>query len=564
MHNFGQSLLFGMLCLCGLASSKSASAGGIVAIEPEGEALAARLDAFHVEQHWLRGDRRVRWRTGDVTPESDGQLPPKLLKDETHCSAFAAAAAEKLGVYLLHPPEHSQVLLASAQADWLPSEAGRSAGWKALTMAIEAQSAANAGQLVLAVFKSPDVKKPGHIAIIRPADVTVADLARTGPRITQAGFTNFQNAALADGFAHHPGAWNGDGWGGVKFFTHPLEDHASAPPSPLVQTFSGPTMGSKYHITVTGLPPLVTIDNLKREVHTRLGQINLELSTYLPQSEISKFNAHNSTDWFPVTANVARLVEYALKLSADSKGAFDPTIGPVVNLWGFGPEPPPDHAPTAEQLAAVLEHVGYDKLEVRQNPPALRKLRSQLQLDLSAIGQGYATDEVFAMLDDLGVHGILVDVTGEIRATGCKPNGARWRVAIESPGSKQANRTIELEDESLATSGSTHNFYEFDGVRYSHTMNPRTGRPVTHNLVSVTVRAKRCLDADAWATTLMVLGPEEGFKWAEERKIAALLVEQVGDEFRERMTSTWTRLSETRSLQSRRDRSTYAHFTRAS
>ncbi len=258
--------------------------------------------------------------------------------------------------------------------------------------------------------------------------------------------------------------------------------------------FSGPTMGSKYNVSLADLPPGKSLREVQTLVHTRLGQINLELSTYLPPSEISRFNAHDSTEWFPVTANVARLVEYALKLSADSSDAFDPTIGPVVNLWGFGPEPPPDHAPTAEQIAAVLQHVGFDKLEVRQSPPALRKLDPQLQLDLSAIGQGYATDEVFALLDDLGVKGILVDVTGEIRATGCKPNGARWRVAIESPPKKgserfSADHTIELEDESLATSGSTHNFYEFDGQRYSHTMNPRTGRPVTHNLVSVTVRA---------------------------------------------------------------------------
>ncbi len=539
----------GLLCLCGGVSAQSASAADAASVTTEGKALAARLDAFDVEQHWLRGNRRVRWRTGDVTPESDGQLPPKLTKDETHCSAFAAAAAEKLGVYLLHPPEHSQVLLANAQADWLPSEAGRSAGWKAIETATAAQAAANAGNLVLAVYKSPDAKAPGHIAIVRPAAVAATELARTGPRITQAGFTNYTNAALADGFSHHPGAWNADGTGNVRFFTHPLADEWPERPAPIVQTFSGPTMGSKYNVTVAGLPPLVTIKNLRNEVHTRLGQINLELSTYLPQSEISQFNTHESTDWFPVSANVARLVEYALKLSADSNGAFDPTIGPVVNLWGFGPEPPPDHAPSAKLIAAVLEHVGYDKLEVRQNPPALRKRDPLLQLDLSAIGQGYATDEVFALLDDLGVHGILVDVTGEIRTTGCKPNGARWRVAIAAPPGKgptkkgverfSTGHTIELEDESLATSGSTHNFYEFNGVRYSHTMNPRTGRPVEHHLVSVTVRSKRCLDADAWATTLMILGPEEGFKWAEERKIAALLVEQVGEGYRERTTTAW-------------------------
>jgi hypothetical protein len=181
-----------------------------------------------VEHHWLRSHDHIAWRTGlPIFQEQGKQLTP-LKKDETHCSAFAAAAADAMGIYLLHPPEHSHVLLANAQFDWLPSEAGRKAGWQPAADAREAQNFANRGDFVVAVFKNPDAKLAGHIAVVRPAPVGQKRLAANGPEITQAGFTNYQSTDLKTGFSHHPGAWLGDGKGGVKFYFHVIDSEKLA------------------------------------------------------------------------------------------------------------------------------------------------------------------------------------------------------------------------------------------------------------------------------------------------------------------------------------------------
>jgi hypothetical protein len=193
---------------------------GRLPVSPAGEWLAAALDKLDVEHHWLRGNEHIAWRSGLPLLEEHGKKLTPLAKDETHCSAFAAAAADELGIDLLHPPEHSHVLLANAQYDWLPSAEGRKAGWRAVGDAVDAQRLANAGELVVAVFKNPDAARAGHIAIIRPAAETPSEIRAKGPRITQAGFTNYKSADLMTGFNHHPGAWEANGRGGVKFFAH--------------------------------------------------------------------------------------------------------------------------------------------------------------------------------------------------------------------------------------------------------------------------------------------------------------------------------------------------------
>jgi hypothetical protein len=211
-----------------VAGSELAPAGssggeqGVLAVTPAGEWLAKSLDKLDVPHHWLRGTEHIAWRSGVPLLEEHGKKLTPLAKDETHCSAFAAAAADQLGIYLLHPPEHSHVLLANAQHDWLPSAAGAKAGWRAVDNAINAQRLANAGELVLAVFKNPDPTLAGHIAIIRPTAKSIAAILAKGPQITQAGFNNYTSADLARGFDHHPGAWDGAGRGGVKFYAHPV------------------------------------------------------------------------------------------------------------------------------------------------------------------------------------------------------------------------------------------------------------------------------------------------------------------------------------------------------
>jgi hypothetical protein len=195
----------------------------VAPISPAGQWLSKFLDRMDVTHHWLRGNEHIAWKTGLPLLEEHGHKLTPLADDETHCSAFAAAVADGLGIYLLHPPEHSHVLLANAQFDWLPSDAGRKAGWSPVESPVEAQSLANEGELVIAVYKNPDATQSGHIAVVCP-DAKAADaILAKGPQITQAGWTNYRSADLAAGFDHHPGAWKPDGRGGVRFYSHPIK-----------------------------------------------------------------------------------------------------------------------------------------------------------------------------------------------------------------------------------------------------------------------------------------------------------------------------------------------------
>jgi hypothetical protein len=209
---------------CGLAECDGAqtarvchAAAAKVLVTPAGCSLADKLDRLDVEHHWLSGEQHVAWRTGEPTSPGPGNTP---APGETHCSAFAAAAADQLAVYLLRPPEHSHVLLADAQFDWLSGAVGRKAGWEQVEGPLDAQRLANAGKLVLAVVRNPNPKLPGHIAVVRPCEKRVVCIQRCGPEIMQAGMTNSASTDLAVGFEHHRGAWLPNGKGSVRFFSH--------------------------------------------------------------------------------------------------------------------------------------------------------------------------------------------------------------------------------------------------------------------------------------------------------------------------------------------------------
>lgn len=192
-------------------------------IKPAGQWLGKLLDRMDVERHWLCGHAHVAWKTGLLLGgEHDTKLTP-LTPGESHCSAFAAAVADNLGIYLLHPPEHSHVLLANAQHDWLASDAGRKAGWRPLDTPLAAQQAANRGALVVAAFKNPDATQPGHIAVVRPSDAPASRIKEVGPQVTQAGATNYRSVDLQTGFRRHPGAWAPGGAGAVKFYVHEVD-----------------------------------------------------------------------------------------------------------------------------------------------------------------------------------------------------------------------------------------------------------------------------------------------------------------------------------------------------
>jgi FAD:protein FMN transferase len=286
-------------------------------------------------------------------------------------------------------------------------------------------------------------------------------------------------------------------------------------------TFTGATMGTRYSVTI---PSRDDVAELQQKVDGRLREINGQMSTYDEGSELSRFNQYQGDDWFAVSTDLAQVVKFALKVAESTDGAFDPTVGPAVNLWGFGPDGRRKQPPSEAEIAAARERIGYENLEVRAEPPALKKKRPDLYLDLSAVAKGFAVDEAGDLLARAGCRDSLVVVGGEIRASGRKPDGSHWKIGIEQPDSKgQAlERKVQIEDMAIGTSGDWQNSFGHDGVRYSHVIDPRTARPVIHHMAGATVLAGRAIKTDAWATALMVMGDERGIQWCDRNKVAAL------------------------------------------
>lgn len=301
----------------------------------------------------------------------------------------------------------------------------------------------------------------------------------------------------------------------------------------------GQTMGTTYHIVVAGapanLPEGQTPETVQQEIDAALARIDEQMSTWRDDSELSRFNASESNDWFEVSAPLAVVVTESLRIAKLSEGAFDPTVGPLVRLWSFGSEPQERQLPDAQQIADAREHTGWQKIEVQQEPPALRKADPQVQLDLSAIAKGYGVDVVSDRLTELGLPHHLVEIGGEVRTRGQKTDGSPWRAGIQRPdaGFGALTAAVELTDKSLATSGDYRNFFEIDGQRYSHTIDPQTGRPVEHAVASVSVVTTSCMTADALATAINVLGPERGVPLAALLNAETLLLLRTNDGFDE-------------------------------
>jgi thiamine biosynthesis lipoprotein len=307
----------------------------------------------------------------------------------------------------------------------------------------------------------------------------------------------------------------------------------------------GRTMGTTYSVQIAVAPEGLDPGALQREIDAELARINGQMSTYDANSDLSRFNASATTDWVSVPPELALVVAEAQRISALSDGAFDVTVGGLVNLWGFGPEFHPDRIPTPAAIASQLAVTGYHKLAVRSDPPALRKSLPGVAVDLSAIAKGYAVDRLAELLQARDVTDFLVEIGGELRAAGRHPERP-WRVAVERPETdrRAVFRVVPLEDVGMATSGDYRNFFEQDGVFYSHSIDPKSGRPVAHRLASVTGLEARCMRADALATALLVLGPEKGLQLAEAQGIAALFIERQADAgYRISMTRVFARVT---------------------
>lgn len=283
---------------------------------------------------------------------------------------------------------------------------------------------------------------------------------------------------------------------------------------------------------------------LRSLVETAIDGVNTAMSAFDPQSDVSCFNQADTTDWVPVSPETAEVVQLALDVGRDSDGALDITVAPLVNLWSFGWQARPDSIPDDAAIQDALALVGHHTLEVRSDPPALRKINPRASIDLASVAKGYAVDQVAKGLEAASVQTYLVDIGGELRAAGRKPDGnggQPWKVGIEKPVAVQrtVQRILHLADSGMATSGSYRNYFEQDGVRYSHLLDPRTGRPITHRLVSVSVLHASCAVADAWATALMVLGDAEGLALAQRRGVAALFITSTGHGFEEKATTAF-------------------------
>ncbi|SDK22415.1 thiamine biosynthesis lipoprotein [Microbulbifer yueqingensis] len=304
---------------------------------------------------------------------------------------------------------------------------------------------------------------------------------------------------------------------------------------------SGPTMGTRYHITVVAPPAEVAKESLQELIEQELEAVNREMSTYIPDSELMRFNAGPIGEPVAISEPLADVVGLSIDINERSGGAFDITVGPLVNLWGFGPTPEPEKVPGQEEIDRLLGLVGSDALELERNPPRLTRTRD-VQLDLSAIAKGHGVDRVAQLLEEQGIENYLVEIGGELRTLGHNPGGDEWRIGIESPtrAGQVVHKPVRVSGRAVATSGDYRNYYERDGVRYSHSIDPRTGRPLQHRLASVTVIADICAEADGLATALNVMGADAGLKLAEREGLAVFMLVKTDNGFEERFSSAFT------------------------
>ena len=297
-----------------------------------------------------------------------------------------------------------------------------------------------------------------------------------------------------------------------------------APLAATAATLLGATMGTTYRLI---LPSLASPDTrLKTRVDGLLARINGQMSTYQADSELSRLNASPSGEWLAVSADLFEVLKAAHAVSVASDGAFDITVGPLVDLWGFGPSPQLARPPQPDALAAARARVGYRQLELADGPPRVRKARADLALDLSAIAKGYAVDQVAALLENAGLHDYLIDIGGELRVAGQRRPGQAWQVGVALPSAEREGleRVLPLTNNALATSGDYRNYFDYGGRRYSHEIDPATGQPLQHALASVSVLHASCMWADAYATALLVMGPQRGLALATRQHLAALFL----------------------------------------
>jgi len=303
--------------------------------------------------------------------------------------------------------------------------------------------------------------------------------------------------------------------------------------------FDGAVMGTTYHIkVVTNYLNRKVLDKLKVGIQNNLDKTDDMMSTYKPSSELSRFNQFPQNKWFQFSPETYYVIRLAQNLAKKTAGKYDITVGPLVNLWGFGPDKMPATIPTKRQLEKIIkDRVGYQFLVLDDKTHSAKKLKP-LYVDLSSVAKGYGVDRVASYIKSQGIASYLVEVGGEVKTEGLKPNGKKWHLAIEAPDYKKRAiySVIELSGHGMATSGDYRNYYVKDGKRFSHTIDPTTGYPVQHKLASASVVMPTTAEADALATAFMVIGTEPAYNYAVKHEIAAFFIYREKGKFKNRYT----------------------------
>lgn len=306
--------------------------------------------------------------------------------------------------------------------------------------------------------------------------------------------------------------------------------------------FSGEAMGTTYTVKlVVDSHTAPRLERLQEVARRALEDVDAKMSHYVEDSEISRLNRGPANEAFPVSAATLEVLLHAQEISDTTGGAFDITVGPLVDAWGFGPPGRPPRAPGEDVIASLLAATGWELLQVDRATSTVTKQLPGVRIDLSAIAKGFAVDLMADALEEEGARRFMVEVGGEIRTRGLNSQDKRWQIGIERPvpGDQVVDLIVPLTDLSMATSGDYRNYYEVDGRRISHTIDPRTGAPITHNVASVSVIASLCVRADAYATGLLVLG-SDGYDLAEELGLAAYFLQRDKEDlFVGRMTTAF-------------------------
>ena len=316
-------------------------------------------------------------------------------------------------------------------------------------------------------------------------------------------------------------------------------DNASTPVAPkaAATVLEGKTMGTFWRVSVVGIDN-ARADQLRQKVQQQLDADDQLLSTWKNDSALMRFNHSSSLTPWPVNEAMADIVTESLRIGYKTQGAMDITVGPLVNLWGFGPDKQPVKTPTQAQIDAAKARTGLAFLSVinRSGRQYLQKSIPDLFVDLSTVGEGYAADHLARLMTEEGISRYLVSVGGALVSRGMNADGQPWRVAIQKPTDREnaVQAIVDINGHGISTSGSYRNYYELDGQRISHVIDPQTGRPITHKLVSVTVIAPTALEADGWDTGLMVLGPQKAQQVVREQGLAVYMIMKEGDGF-----TTW-------------------------